>query len=821
MDGLAIDSSLDEYCTEYNKGLALLERLPAKVRQRFVYQVDMVKPSDEVVLTQPVLTAIREAIDATCRLSVNREPQVLEDFRKAFIERYEREPTPLLEVLDEESGIGFGPSTASQSTAVKGLPLAEAPSSDRLDYLGPSHKFLLDRITECFRQGSTELRLDPSEIPDFGGKPLVLPTSLCVNVELAASSASALRSGDFKIVLNAINAPAGARSLARFCHAERRLTTEIREYLKTEQLYEPDAVLAEIVYLPGGRFGNVLSRPVLREYEIVYLGRSGAPTHCQIPASDLLLTVNEREEICLVSQKLGRRVIPRLSSAQSFFRLSHAPVYRFLSYLQFQNGPDSLNFSWGALESLSFLPRLSVGRVVLAVSRWRLREKEIKWLAESTGWQRFARARELRSRRSFPRFVELIQPGEQQLLVDFDNALSVDSFVQTLAREQEAVLCEVFPSPEELCVTSEEGRFWHDLDVPLVNRPVSQPGREAGTGNSRATTRSPQETSLKRFAPGSEWLFLKLYGGYSALDTILTSHLLNLIRRMIEHKVIFSWFFVRYTDPRGHLRVRFHGDPAGIHRELLPLITATFEPLIHGKLIWKFQLDTYIREVQRYGGPEGMLASEDIFRADSDAVLELLSLLDSTDDLNVRWRFALLGIDNLLTDCGLDLNQKLALISLQRQSSHLDSQVVKNARRILGDRFRRERSWFGAIRADSTLKDPIWQACKDIFRRRALLITDAVSRLQKLRSSGQLSRPIPALAAEYVHMHLNRIMRSAAKEHEFVLYDFLFRLYTGDAVRAACDSGAANITQPAIGVSTNELWCERYVNRILREMVVA
>lgn len=805
MDGLEIDTSLDEYCRERQNGLSLLETLPAKVRPGFVYQVDMIKPSDDVVLTQPVVDAIREAVDATCRFSLNREPEILSDFRKAFIERYERARVPLLEVLDEDSGIGFGPASSCQSTAIKGLPLAEPESSNHLDHLSPAHKFLLDRIVQCCREGSTELRLDMADIPNFDCKPVAPPTSLCVNVELAASSSSALRAGNFKILLNAINGPAGARSIARLCHAEPRLTAEIRGYLRMEQLNEPD-VLAEIVYLPEGRFGNVLSRPVLREYEIVYLGRSGAPRHCQIPVSDLLVTVNERDEICLISQKLGRRVIPRLSSAQNFFRLFHAPVYRFLCYLQFQNAADSLNFSWGPLESLSFLPRVSIGRVVLAIARWRLRENEISWLAESTGWQRFVRVRELRRKRFLPRFVELRQRNDQLLFVDFDNALSIDAFVHTLIREREATLCEVFPSPEELCVTSEEGRFWHELDVPLINHAASQPGRAVASSNSHGSTHYSQVVSSSRFAPGGEWLYLKLYGGWSTLDQILTSHLRPIVSKLVNESLVLRWFFMRYADPRGHLRVRFQGDPATIHNEVLPLITETFRPLVDSGVIWKLQFDTYIRETERYGGPRGILASEDIFRADSDAVLELLSVLHSTDDLDMRWRLALLGVDNLLTACGLDLDQKIAVVKLLWDSCYPEgqvleagkSEVIRTAKRILGDRFRTERSWFESIEADYGLKEPIWRMSKDVFRRRTQAIADAVSLLKTLHASGLLSKPISALAVSYVHMNVNRMMRSAAKEHEFALYYFLFRRYTADAVRARQGRGIASISQLTI-----------------------
>ena len=40
--------------------------------------------------------------------------------------------------------------------------------------------------------------------------------------------------------------------------------------------------------------GNVLYRPVLREYEIPYLGRFGAPPEQQLPLSDLLVGVRRQ-----------------------------------------------------------------------------------------------------------------------------------------------------------------------------------------------------------------------------------------------------------------------------------------------------------------------------------------------------------------------------------------------------------------------------------------------------------------------------------------------------------------------------------------------
>jgi hypothetical protein len=51
-----------------------------------------------------------------------------------------------------------------------------------------------------------------------------------------------------------------------------------------------------------------------------------------------------------------------------------------------------------------------------------------------------------------------------------------------------------------------------------------------------------------------------------------------------------------------------------------------------------------------------------------------------------------------------------------------------------------------------------------------------------------LSAPLPELAPSYLHMYANRLLRSAHRAQELVVYDFLCRLYDARAARVhACD----------------------------------
>ena len=60
------------------------------------------------------------------------------------------------------------------------------------------------------------------------------------------------------------------------------------------------------------------------------------------------------------------------------------------------------------------------------------------------------------------------------------------------------------------------------------------------------------------FIPGSRWLFFKLYTGTQSADILLTRHISPFVRRLRESGAIDDFFFIRYTDPLFHLRLRLH-----------------------------------------------------------------------------------------------------------------------------------------------------------------------------------------------------------------------------------------------------------------------
>jgi thiopeptide-type bacteriocin biosynthesis protein len=279
--------------------------------------------------------------------------------------------------------------------------------------------------------------------------------------------------------------------------------------------------------------------------------------------------------------------------------------------------------------------------------------------------------------------------------------------------------------------------------------------------------------------PGSDWIYLKAYGGPGLLDEALTSVLPPLLETASAWGIISRWFFIRYADPDQHVRIRFNGPPDRLTRELTPLICEAFNPLLTSGRIWKLQFDTYQREVERYGGPEAMLIAEDIFHADSEAALAILQALEGDEGIEMRWRLALLGVSRLISDFGFDAEGSRAMAERMRDAFHREFRVEASHKRQLAERFRRERQELESVLDESSKGIPEFDAARRIFGQRSLRVVEAVRRLHALSDLGELYTDVADLLPSFAHMHLNRLMRAGARQEEMILYDFLHRLYDG------------------------------------------
>jgi thiopeptide-type bacteriocin biosynthesis protein len=133
----------------------------------------------------------------------------------------------------------------------------------------------------------------------------------------------------------------------------------------------------------------------------------------------------------------------------------------------------------------------------------------------------------------------------------------------------------------------------------------------------------------------------------------------------------------------------------------------------------------------------------------------------------------LVSWDRLLSDFGLTLADKRAVVGAARDQ--LGSELVPDgqARRRMGLRYRAERARLRALLEPGTAAEPAQSA----LAARSRVIRPLAESLRAEASEGRLTRPLPVLASTFLHMHANRVLRSGARPQELLICDFLCRLY--------------------------------------------
>src|SRR5215213_823019 len=266
-----------------------LDQLTAPHKVGRYLKVDLVKPALKMTLGRGLVKQIIRGVKVLQSLAPP-EGTELQDFRSKFIERYGTRELPLVMVLDEEVGIGFNfdkfnaPPWRRYIQANEGPRNPGATTDD-----SPADSLFLKKVLEAQAKGEMEISLNADDLRLLESRQSAsLPASFAVKAVIIKHNSA---ENDYRIEIKNVVGPSGANYLARFCQAETHLRQLVDGHLRAEERQYSDVVFAEVVHLPEEGIANVLCRPLFHEFEIPYLGRSGAPPERQIALTDLLISV--------------------------------------------------------------------------------------------------------------------------------------------------------------------------------------------------------------------------------------------------------------------------------------------------------------------------------------------------------------------------------------------------------------------------------------------------------------------------------------------------------------------------------------------------
>jgi len=700
-------------------------------------RVDMRQELAGDAINREVAEETARAAELLLRLSpLTSGAASLNGYRDRFVERYgPGTEVPLLELVDPETGLGL----------VDLLP--DYRSRDPVDDDARRRdRRLLALASGALKDGALSVELDADAIAELetGADEDAVGPTLELAVFVTAGSREDVDNGGFQVVVSPmLGSYAAGRILGRFAYLfGERAERALREAAARDD--HQRGLPAELVYQPERPWlNNVMIRPGVRAHEIPVGAAPGVGRDGVIPVDELLVGVSGDSfhlrwpaggtyvDVCE-----GHMLNPKAAPA----------VAAFLALMRNAGRPILSPFMWGSARALPRLPRVESGRVVLAPASWHPPFSESGLDADDR--ERFAEAlRSWGAEWQLPRRVFAGQ-GDQRLLIDLEDPDQVEllrGLVAGRKGDAEVILQEALPGADSAWLPGPGGGFLVELAVPLARRRRGEPADERALP---PAAQAPPARAARTRPPGSEWLYAKLYTGGNTAAQLIGNGLRDFTAEALGAGLADDWFFIRYEDEQGpHLRVRFRGDPARLRELLAPRLYAWAAELIEQGVCRSLALDTYERELERYGGEQATEVAEAVFGVDSRLVAGVIGLDLKTAGADVL--LPVLTLECLLTGLGLDAPQRLDWCSTRTGARHEVVEEWRENKDAL-------RALLGSAAGPHGLGSEPLAALLDDF---VAKLRPHGERLDGLRARGALSWPdADVLHASFVHMHCNRLL---------------------------------------------------------------
>lgn len=521
-----------------------------------------------------------------------------------FTQRYEGTTrlVPLLEIMDDRRGLGNADLTQDQQIVRQ---------------FDTGHLQLL--VHGALVTGQDVVALSDADV-DRIYPPLKQDERTMASVEVAfavaAASAEAVDAGDFILCPTAFTGSSGrGRSLSRFAHF---LSLPISAFTQETAIGERRITAELFARPPSARMANVAVVPPTAEYEIA-IGCPPSGVRKALSPSELLVGFDNEQGFFLFSSEHDA-VVDLVQTHLLNHYTGGTALIRFLMAMARENKIESIGVDTTALIGAPYVPRITWGQICIRLATWtlRLRRPSREELDEQLDF--YTRTFKLPKRFYYV-------SGDNRLLIDRTGNGLENLYLQVSKDFKPGVrfiLEEEYPNAADLWVMSAEGEAHHfELVTSIANASVhgwTPPVKQFDVVGAIAD-------ADRRRLPLSDVCYLKIYAGRDEIDLILSRYLPAWLSEPAVAAMVQKWFFVRYADPSSHLRLRLFAshNPAW----LLTAAAAFASALVRLELSYRFTVDTYERETERYA-PCNMDIVEQFFCDNSEIVLAAMpSLLES------------------------------------------------------------------------------------------------------------------------------------------------------------------------------------------------
>lgn len=678
--------------------------------------------------------SLQDAFDVLLKL--NRNNDVLKNFKNAFSELYGDRFVPISEVVDLNNMLSRylgGEAFKKNNIIPKSLSSNFINNNLILDDVD---SFLFNKLINSVKAGSKEIVLDEINTAELKSQ----------NVNSNSISIFFRNFKENNISKNFVSGIGLSpdKMIGRFSNYNKDVSNILKRISANDSAIGGNEVIyAEIIHIPSAsRLNNVMYRKHERDHEIVFVSYGSDKT--KIYLSDLYIGI-KNDRIKLFSKKLEKEIIPVMANAHNteYYTL---PLYRLLNYINYESVGNNLNFSWGNLKRFfNYFPRVVYKNVILSLQTWEVDLKNQILNEENIN--------EIKNKYLLPDEVLVSYKGSDEVYFNLLNYYDKLNFISFCKNKSSITIKEyIFNKDNETPIKdlTDNGYANEFLAIAFLEKT-----------NQYSGSIDKKFLNLSNYKFGEEWIYVKIYIDEFISDSYLIELVSDIKSELLNQDLIDFFFFIRYYDSLPHIRLRLKLNKKNNNHysKILDLLNKkrnTDKEII----LPKMEYSVYKPEYLRYG-IDRIDELEKLFFIDSMLVVNFIARqkeLRSRIILSMKWSLYILEFLNF------SYNEKIKIINNNKEGLKAEHNVDINSKKDLNKLFKEIN--FNVLNIlDNTLIPEASNA--DIGNK----LSQIVGVLEGLQFEDQYEKA--SVFSSIFHMHVNRLFNKDQRTFEFIIYDFL------------------------------------------------
>lgn len=705
-------------------------------------QVDTKLNLKEKKINKKIISEINGLMDILFKLSMsieNPEP-FLSRYKQEFVEKYGQDrEISLLELLDNDTGIGapFNYERPSNNRSLD-IAITKSVNGNVRDYFSEKYLYAIKNKENSIVIKDNEVKELEIEEISYENIPDSLEVNIIVEAETSEDNKMNLK---YHIGPN-LGSTAAGKSFGRFSHMMdnpsdffKSLNDEIKN-LKNMDEY----VTCEISYLPNEvRNANVTRNIHESNYEISLFTNGSKDNISRLKLDDIFIGI-ENNQFYAKSKTLNKKL---LITMNNMLNSQVAPnAIRFLYDISLEGKKLWYDFPWNDVyKNFSYVPALKYKNFTICPETWRLNRINMK-ITKKTEFNKFKEMfKDYCIQYNVPKYVYLTF-ADNRILLNIENEECIKILFHECKNTFEEIVLNAYECESSNIVKNGDCDYACELVVPLIKVKKEE---IIQTKFSKKLNNISSLSSDRIKDPFDEWIYLKLYGTSSNADDLIAYYISEYCNDLVKNNKIKKYFFMRYVDPEQHIRLRINGEENKL-LEIYPDLRKWLDTLKKEGFMTHFALDSYDREIERYGGLDLIHIAEKVFYFDS---LVTENILAQKREGNITFSNELIGMISeihYMESFGLKYEEQVAYLRSQVSQSDYRDDFKKNRSEYM-KLCNSNENWKGLRETDSgsillailNIKNEIVQYYGNKVRENLLVSTDL------------------AILDSVIHLHFNRL----------------------------------------------------------------